>query len=263
MNFNPMSIADEQHFWLANLRDHASSMRDHLSPVEQEWLELAEQYKEIFEQLLEETRWLFSNHQEGAYDPIQLSRRAQAAAYGYFRFEGHMQHLRLQHLVDLHMSPTTLNSTLNENQEYLRLLYYWSRGEDAPPLPLADLTGLWLESHLDHASQLSRYLDEAEQAHIQQASQFKHQLQGMLAKNAAIRGYLRFSPPGFPLQCWFAIEIAQLIHRFADYLTELTQLHKQGRLLSNCTAHSLSHPLSESRYFLTKLSAYVPPGHPN
>ncbi|GIQ70946.1 DUF2935 domain-containing protein [Xylanibacillus composti] len=252
-----MSISEEHHFWLANLRDHACLIRDHLSPGEDTWLELAEQYRMHFEQLLEEAQWMRSKQQEDQGEAVEFAHRAQAAAYGYFRFEGRMQHLRLHNQVELQLTPSSLNSSLNENQEYLRLLYYWSRGESAPHLPLADLTGLWLESLLGAASRLHRALDETEHALAQQASLIKRQLQAQLLKNAAIRGYLRFTPEGFPLQRSFMEEVSQAAQQCADFSAHLTRLHREGRVTNSCSLQHLLHVQHEVRHFLNRLSAYM------
>ncbi len=255
MKGKSISITEEHHFWLANLRDHACLVRNHLTPEEDTWQEIAEQYRVTFEQLQDELQWNKSN---GDTPSAAFARRAQAAAYGYFRFEGHMQRLCLHHQVELYLSPSHLNSTLNENQDYLRLLYYWTRGEEAPPLPLADLTGLWLESQLNAMSSYCHLLDETEHAHLQQAEQLKQQLREHLAKNAAIRGYLRFTSEGFPLQISLAIETARTMNSLAHFSIAMAKLCRHNQVSSNCPSFYHQHIQSEASYFLGKLSARVP-----
>lgn len=116
---------------------------------------------------------------------------------GYFEFEGRLQSLRIDNKVNLNLSPTYLNGTLAENQEYLRILSYLVQGVKPEPLSLVNLMDLWLEDQLGHAVLCRNLLDPIEVFQSKQIDGFINKYQVFIVQNQHLKGYLRFKEPGF------------------------------------------------------------------
>lgn len=144
---------EEHRFWLEILDDHAHFVRDYLSPTEGQWVRLAQQYIDAFHGLRIRLSQLNPQQLDAkAPEMVAISQSIYPVAAGYYRFEGEMQRLRILNEVNLNLTPTYLNGTLNENQEYLRLLQYYVQGRQPVPLSLTDLLDLWLEDQLGQRS---------------------------------------------------------------------------------------------------------------
>lgn len=262
MAVSMISPYEEHRFWLEILQDHAYFVRDHLSPVEQQAVLTAQRYIDSFQSLLAELEKL---DRPGAWEsPAYAAFAAKSApvAEGYFRFEGGLQRLRLENRIDLNLTPTYLNGTLNENQEYVRILSYAVRGEAYAPLPLIDLMDLWLEDQLGHALLLANVVDPGEAALLARTNAYMSSFQGLFTKNELIRGYLRFAPANLPFQIRTARETLEVVQGFNALVISVIHLYRGTELLSRTTLRFLEHHLPETCYFMRKLVEFIPGAPP-
>jgi hypothetical protein len=253
-----LSPWEEHRFWIEILQDHAYFVYNALSPGDTRYVQAAAGYIQAFGELLE--RLLKINPQLEPSDKtmIQFAQSALAVAQGYFQFEGHIQNLRIENRIVLSLSPTYLNGTVSENEEYLRLLSSYTAGLEPMPLALADLVDLWLEDQLGHASLLINQLDVAELGWIEKVQRAQATFSALMIKQRQIRNYLRFTPPNFPVQLQFAADIAAVVISFEEVVRQVVQLLVNNRVLSRLTLRFIEHHFPETCYFLRKLSLYVP-----
>ncbi|WP_035351903.1 DUF2935 domain-containing protein [Fictibacillus gelatini] len=252
---------EEHAFWLEILEDHAYFIRDFLSPDEERWVAGAQYYIHAFSQLRKKLQTISLQETESSQKMIEFSNEAYPVAYGYYQFEGHLQRLRIENKVNLNLTPTYLNGTLNENQEYLRLLSFYRNGETPPILSLVELLDLWLEDQVGHAALLIRSIDGVELPLVKETEQFKQQFEAHMVKNEAIKGYLRFTPQNFPAQIHFARNVALSVSGFTRLVEHAVQLFEKEEIFTQTTLRFLEHHFPEACYFLKKLSHYAPDIH--
>ncbi|WP_262481749.1 DUF2935 domain-containing protein [Bacillus sp. CH30_1T] len=256
---NQMITTWEEHlFWLEVLQDHAYFIRDHLSAAEVEYVDVSQQYIRLFGELIDQLNRVprTADHQDETM--VQFSNKVWPVAKGYFEFEGILQSLRIDNKVNLNLSPTYLNGTLAENQEYLRFLGYLQKGEEPEPLPLVDLMDLWLEDQLGHAVLFQNILDPIEINVSRQAEAYINQYQVYIVQNRHLKGYLRFKQPGFARQREFAYEVGQTTLEMSQYISGMVMKYNKKKLLNKTTLRFLEHHFPETCYFIKKLSDYSP-----
>lgn len=249
---------EEHQFWLKILDDHAHFIHDYLAPEEQQWVTIAAQYINAFSRLRERLAQLDQQLPASSEAMITLAREIYPVAFGYFQFEGHLQNLRLRNEVNLNLTPTYLNGTLNENEEYLRLLHSYVRGEEPPVLPLTQLLDLWLEDQAGHALLLANGLDPIQADIIEQATKFAQTFRFYMTKNMQMEGYLRFTQPLFPAQSLFSRQIAETVVAFNNLVFNVVSQYKRDQILSRLTLQFIEHHFPETCYFLRKLAFYLP-----
>ncbi|RIX59503.1 DUF2935 domain-containing protein [Paenibacillus nanensis] len=248
----------EHAFWLEILDDHAHFIRDYLSPTETKWVQTAQWYIDSFHALRGKVNQLKIDLPASSPEMIQIAQEIYPIASGYYQFEGHMQRLRIENAVNLNLTPTYLNGTLNENQEYLRLLGYYMQGSEPVPQSLYDLLDLWLEDQLGHAVLLGNVLDPVELGFTTGASDFARGFQALMLKNDTFKGYLRFTPPGFQAQLQLARDTAALTADFYRFVERIIAMYTNTSVLSRATLRFLEHHLPETCYFIHKLEAFDP-----
>ncbi|MGR3765726.1 DUF2935 domain-containing protein [Rossellomorea sp. NS-SX7] len=253
-----ISIWEEHLFWLEVLQDHAYFIRDHLSVVEEEYVDASQQYIQLFGELIELLNRVPRTADHGDEVMVQFSTRVWPVAKGYFEFEGMLQSLRIDNKVNLDFSPTYLNGTLAENQEYLRFLGYLLKGEKPEPLPLVDLMDLWLEDQLGHVLLFQNLLDPIEIGASMRAEAYIDQYQVYIIQNRHLKGYLRFKQPGFARQREFALEVGQTTLEMSQYISGMVEKYNKKKLLNKTTLRFLEHHFPETCYFIKKLSYYSP-----
>ncbi|UJF34189.1 DUF2935 domain-containing protein [Paenibacillus hexagrammi] len=251
-----LSPWEEHLFWVEILQDHAIFVDEALAPEEERWIGAARRYAEAFTEL--RNRILQTNPALPVSDEtmIQLSKDIYPVAYGYYQFEAHLQHLRIQNQVVMSLTPAYFNGTLLENGEYLRILAFWMNGHPYEPLPLVDLMDMWLEDQLGHAVLLGDHLDPSEIELFTATRRFTEQFGTHIVKNTSIRGFLRSTPPNFPVQQKFARQVAESVIAFYHFVETVIQQYKNTELLSRLTLRFLEHHLPETCYFLSKLAGY-------
>jgi hypothetical protein len=258
LNRNVISLWEEHLFWLEILQDHAYFDRDHLSVSEVDYVNTAQSYINLFGDLIATLRTIprSSNYTEEAM--IYFSQRVWPFAKGYFEFEGKLQALRIDNKVNLNLSPTYLNGTLAENQEYLRLLRQWVQGKEPAPLPLEDLMDLWLEDQLGHAVLFKNIIDPIEIRASHQGDLYISQFQVFIVQNHHLKGYLRFKEPGFARQIEFAYDVGKTTLEMSQFVYNMVIKYKENKMLNKTTLRFLEHHFPETCYFIKKLSFYAP-----
>lgn len=246
----------EHLFWVSILQDHAIFVEQALAPGETTYISAARGYIEAFGQLLERIRHTDPALAETSPAMTDLSQAIYPVALGYYQFEGHLQRLRINNQIVLSLTPSFLNGTTLENEEYLRILSYWTRGKPYPPLALVDLMDMWLEDQLGHAILLKDHLDPAELHLLQRCAVFIQQFEGYILQNQSIRLFLRFNPPNFPVQRKFARQIAETVAAFYRFVEQVIVQYQNTELLSRMTLRFLEHHLPETCYFLHKLACF-------
>lgn len=246
----------EQLFWVEILQDHAIFVDEALANEEVQWIATAKRYIAAFTEL--RNRILITNPSlpVSSETMIQLSKDIYPVAHGYYQFEGFMQHLRIENKVVISLTPVYFNGTLLENGEYLRILHAWMNGVPYEPLPLVALMEMWLEDQLGHTVLLGNHLDPTEIELLKSTQQYAQQFSAHIVKNTAIRGFLRFTAPGFPVQQKFARQVAETVIGFYRVVEEVIREYQDTELLSRLTLRFLEHHLPETCYFLRKLAAY-------
>ncbi|PGT84709.1 hypothetical protein COD11_10225 [Bacillus sp. AFS040349] len=251
-------VWDEHLFWLEVLQDHAYFVRDHLSVSEVEYVRTSQQYIYLFGELI---ALLNSIPRKNLYNDeimVSFAKRAWPVVKGYFEFEGNLQSLRIDNKVNLNLSPTYLNGTLAENQEYLRILTFLVQGKEPEPLPLADLMDLWLEDQLGHVLLFEDLLDPIELIATKQAETFINRYQAFIVQNRHLKGYLRFKEPNFARQREFAKDVGKTTIEMSKFIYSMVIKYKENKLLNKTTLRFLEHHFPETCYFIKKLSYYAP-----
>ncbi|MFS0836637.1 DUF2935 domain-containing protein [Paenibacillus sp. 1P03SA] len=253
-----LSVWTEHRFWLGILYDHATFVWQALAPSEQPLIQAANGFRQTFAGLIKQVELTPQDLPVSSPVMIKLAQDVLPAASGYYQFEGHIQSLRISNKIVLELTPSYFNGTLIENEEYLRLLSFWTRGVEAEELTLYGLLDMWLEDQLGHAVLLWDHLDPVEIELSEQARRYSNTFQAYMVKNRAMGGYLRFTPPGFPAQRRFAADVAVAIVNFYDFVVKVIDLYVDEEVLSRLTLRFLDHHLPESCYFLNKLAVYEP-----
>lgn len=257
----PLSLAGEHRFWLDILKEHAHFLLDRLSPDEETWILEVRRYAEGLAALQSKLTALASIPEAPSHaEWIAFAKEANPYAAGYYKLEGRIQAQLLSGQIRLKLPPAFLNGTMNENQEYLRLLRYYVQGADAPALPLWNLMELWLDDQLGHAELLLELSekDYPEPELIRQAESAARAFKDHLIRNKAIHGYLRFTAPGFPEQLAAARQAAESVCLFNDAVTETVRQAKLGLQHKSFAFRFLEHQIPETDYFLGKLKAWIP-----
>jgi hypothetical protein len=255
---NELSPWEEHYFWVNILLDHAIFVRDYLSPTEVNTINQADLFIKSFLRLRKELVQIPQINSVDSMLLVEFSRKSAQVSYQYYRFEGNILNLRLKNEININITPTYFNGTLNENAEYIRILQYYSNGRDYPPLPLVDLLDLWLEDQLGHAALLRRSLDGVELVLLDRINNLTNLFSAHIIKNDAIKGYLRFMPAQFPAQIKFAREVSGSVVAFNELVDYVVRLYKDDEVLNSTTLRFLEHHFPESCYFLKKLTAFVP-----
>lgn len=258
MAYQKISVWQEHSFWLEVLEDHGYFVHDFASPSETQIVDQAKQYIYQFQQLRNKLASIPPNLNENSPQMIAFAREAYPVAYGYYQFEGQIQRLRIENKVNVNLTPSYFNGTLGENLEYLRLLGFYVNGQVPPVQALVDLMDLWLEDQVGHAALLVRALDGVEAALVNETRTFMQLFQAYIIKNEAIKGYLRFTPEGFPIQLQFARDVSQSINGLTQLVERIVRLYKNDQVLNQTTLRFLEHHFPEACYFLNKLTYYAP-----
>lgn len=253
-----ISVWEEHLFWLEILQDHAIFVRDHLSPEAKNQITIAEGFISSFGILLNNLRKINPALTFSASELISFAKQAYSVSYEYYRYEGHLQNLRIKNQINFNLSPTYLNGTLSENQEYLRLLSYYSNGQDAVPQRLDQLLDLWLEDQLGHIILLRNLVDPIELAVDRQTDLYSQRFQMFILQNHHIKGFLRFTEQGFPRQKELALEVGRTVIEMNKYISSIVEKYKGNKLLNKTTLRFLEHHFPETCYFIKKLAEFAP-----
>lgn len=258
MKYYSIPIWNEHLFWVEVLQDHAYFVRDHLSVTETEYVTASQQYIHLFHELISMLHTIPRTADYTDVGMTSFAKRAWQVSKGYFEFEGKMQALRIDNKVNLNLSPTYLNGTLAENQEYLRILGFLIQGKEPVPLPLEDLMDVWLEDQLGHAILFEDILDPIEIFATRQAEAYISKYQVFIVQNRHLKGYLRFKQPGFARQMEFAYDVGKTTLEMSEFIYGMVLKYKENKVLNKSTLRFLEHHFPETCYFIKKLSFYAP-----
>ncbi|USB33772.1 DUF2935 domain-containing protein [Paenibacillus sp. YPG26] len=253
-----ITIWEEHDFWLPILQDHAIFVLEGLAPYEKQWITGADRYIQAFGDLVTKLYSLPRDEAVNSDRMIQLAKEIWPVAKGYYEFEGNLQRLRINNEVQVSLSPTYFNGTLNENQEYLRQLSYYVQGQYAPQLSVVELLDLWLEDQLGHAILLRNSLDPLEREIIQRLDVYSAKIQSFIVQNQAMVGYLRFSPPGFKRQQLLAREVGTTVLELNSFINMVVTRYENTEVLNKTTLRFLEHHFPETCYFIISLSSFAP-----
>ncbi|MCS1352052.1 DUF2935 domain-containing protein [Mechercharimyces sp. CAU 1602] len=253
-----LSVWQEHRFWLGVLDDHAVFVYDFLAPKEKEWVQAAEEYNARFRLLESELMKIQREAPASSQEMIEFARRAYPVVTGYYELESRIQRLRIMNDIQISLTPTYFNGTLAENDEYIRMLKYYTNGQVPPRLSLVDLSDLWLTDQYGHASLLFFDLDLIEGDILARTNKFRDQFATLLLQNRAIKGYLRMQEQGFPRQEKLAYVTATTVNEFYRFVEYVVREYELERLMNRTSLRFLEHHLPESCYFLKKLSYYAP-----
>jgi len=253
-----ISVWEEHLFWLEILQDHAIFVRDHLSVTERNEISIAEGFNQSFQRLLSQLSQLNPTLNYASNEMTAFAKQAYTTSYEYYRFEGNLQNLRIKNEINLNLSPTYLNGTLNENQEYLRLLSYLVKGLKPVPQRLDQLLDLWLEDQLGHIILLRNLVDPIEWSVERQTELFAQRFQMFILQNHHIKGFLRFTEQGFPRQSELALEVGRTVMDMNQYIRSVVEKYKGNRILNKTTLRFLEHHFPETCYFIKKLAEFAP-----
>lgn len=253
-----ITLWDEHSFWVEMLRDHAYFVRDGLSVSETEYVKIAQQFIGLYDDLLAHLQSIprQSGHQDSQM--IDFSRKAWKVVKNYYDFEGTLQSLRIDNKVNLSLSPTYLNGTLSENQEYLRILSYLVQGQEPVRLSATQVLDLWLEDQLGHAVLFENLLDPIEVGANTAAQEFKRRFQLYIVQNHHLKNYLRVKQPGFARQQEFIYEVGKTTLEMNQFIKNMVEKYKGDTLLNKSNLRFLEHHFPETCYFLASLSYYEP-----
>ncbi|MFV8829208.1 DUF2935 domain-containing protein [Alkalihalobacterium sp. APHAB7] len=249
---------EEHLFWLEILQDHAYFVRDHLSPSETEWVQIAHEYIGVFADVLDRLKQLDQRLAASSPEMVEFSKMAHNISNQYYQFEGYMQQLRLQNLVNLNLTPTYLNGTLSENREYLRILSYYVQGQDYPPLPLVDLLDLWLEDQVGHLVLLRNVLDPIEVGLTSQTDLYITVFRGFILQNFHIKGFLKVMPHGLPRLDRLAREVGEATLETNEFIRQVVEMYEGTEVLTRTTLRFFEHHFPETCYFIKHLSKFAP-----
>ncbi|MDR4948174.1 DUF2935 domain-containing protein [Neobacillus cucumis] len=253
-----ISVWEEHLFWLEILQDHAIFVRDHLSVEERNAISTAEGFNQSFQSLLTRLKQLNPSLSYSSGEMASFAQQAYPTVYDYFRYEGHLQNLRIKNDINLNLSPTYLNGTLNENQEYLRLLSYFVKAEQPVSLSLDQLLDLWLEDQLGHIILLRNLADPIELTVERQSDLYAQRFQMFILQNHHVKGFLRFTEQGFPRQKELALEVGRTVIEMNQYIRSIVEKYIGKRVLNKTTLRFLEHHFPETCYFIKKLAEFAP-----
>lgn len=253
-----ISLWEEHQFWLEMLQDHAYFVRDGLGGNETEYIGIAKQFIDLYGDLLNRLQSIPKNADHQNTQMIDFSRKAWNVAKRYYDFEGTLQSLRIDNKVNLALSPTYLNGTLSENQEYLRILSYLVQGQEPVRLSVTQIMDLWLEDQLGHAVLFENLLDPIEVGASTMAQEFKRRFQLYIVQNHHLKNYLRVKQPGFARQQEFIYEVGKATMEMNQFIKNMVEKYKNNTLLNKSNLRFLEHHFPETCYFLTSLSYYEP-----
>ncbi|MED1467770.1 DUF2935 domain-containing protein [Bacillus salipaludis] len=253
-----ISVWEEHLFWTEILYDHAIFVRDHLSVEHEQEISIAKRFIQSFANLETNLGKMDPALDYRSSELISFAKQAYPVAYEYYRFEGHLQNLRIKNEINLNLSPTYLNGTLNENQEYLRLLSFYVNGQEPVSLRLDQLLDLWLEDQLGHIILLRSITDPIELAVDRQTDLYAQRFQMFILQNHHVKGFLRFTEQGFPRQRELALEVGKTVIEMNGYIRSVVEKYRGDRFLNKTTLRFLEHHFPETCYFVKKLAEFAP-----
>ena len=137
----------EHRFWLQVMGDHARFIHGALAPKEEADIRTARMLIEVFDELLARARQPLSER-----EVLALTKEAMLQVDALRRFKLSLLERLLLRKVSIGLPPTFLNHTVNELDEYARILGYLVSGRVPPALHPIHHHLLWLQDAVGHAA---------------------------------------------------------------------------------------------------------------
>lgn len=239
----------EHEFWLQVLGDHARFILDSLSPAENQAIHDARRFKKIFDELLFEARKLQSI--EAFHD---LTLRSENHVRELKKFKLTLLEKHLVKKIKLQLSPTFINHTINELEEYERILSCFKKNESPPIVHELHHHLLWLQDAYGHAGAINDNLDDTEKRLKEKSHLFTVHFEQFYLKAVEFAGYLRTKRYDFPALRRMNKESKLEIEAFQMFLNELLELNISAQVLGTFPALMADHMFREECYYLTKLA---------
>ena len=239
----------EHEFWLQVLGDHSRFILDSLSPEENRAIGEAKRFKKVFDELLFEARQLEST---GSFYDLTL--RSEGSVRELKKFKLSLLEKQLAKKVKIQLSPTFINHTINELEEYERILSYFKKNESLPILHELHHHLLWLQDAYGHAEAIYVNLDATEKKLKEKSHLFTVHFEQFYLKAVEFTGYLRTKKYDFPALDRMNDESKLEIQAFQMFLKELLELNISAQVLGTFPALMADHMFREECYYLTKLA---------
>ncbi|WP_181350280.1 DUF2935 domain-containing protein [Thalassobacillus sp. CUG 92003] len=248
--------AFEHQFWLQIMGDHARFIHSALYPDEEENLKVTSQFITQFDRLLKEARDLNSNNVESlTHEAGELTRQFRTFKLGLLK-------RMLTDKVFIHLTPTFLNHMVNELEEYLLVLGYFSKGQSPPVFHELHHHMLWLMDASGHAGAINDQMDGVEAVIKQQSAGFVKDFDQFYQKAVELTGYLRSNIAAFPALQRFNEQTAIEMKLFRTFLQELKEMGISKQVLGMFPVLMADHMLREECYYLHKLAQSTHQPHP-
>ncbi|WP_245628958.1 DUF2935 domain-containing protein [Alicyclobacillus shizuokensis] len=251
-----MSTADfvraatfEHRFWLQVLGDHARFIHESLSPRENREIARARHFIEVFDELLQEAR----RPDVGSRLHL-LTQRASNYAEQIREFKLHLLRRHLLGEVSILLPPTFLNHTVNEVEEYIRVLHCLLAGEVPPPVHSVHHHLLWLPDAATHADIIKNSVDFVEKDLIARSKRFSHHFEAYYLQALELAGYLRANVDQFPALDRFNHMVGLEMRLFRGFLNEIQELELSDQVLGTLSILLPDHMAREECYYLIKLA---------
>lgn len=243
------AAAFEHRFWLQVLGDHARFIHDILSPREDREVARARHFVEVFDGLLKEAR----RPDVGAHLHL-LTQHAIDYAEQIREFKLHLLRRHLLGEISILLPPTFLNHTVNEVEEYIRILRCLLAGDTPPPVHPIHHHLLWLSDAAVHADIIKNNLDFVEKDLITRSKRFSHHFEAYYLKALELAGYLRTSVDQFPALDRFNHMVGFEMRLFLDFLHEIEEMELSDQVLGALSVLLPDHMAREECYYLIKLA---------
>ncbi|UFT99792.1 DUF2935 domain-containing protein [Radiobacillus kanasensis] len=238
----------EHQFWLQVLGDHSRFIRDSLYPKEVNDIETAREFVFLFDELLERSKALGENN------VIAFTKEAEAAAERLKTFKLSLLDRQLNGQVGMLLSPTFMNHTINELEEYQLVINYLKQGEAPPIFHELHHHLVWLVDASGHAGIINDHLDGVEKRLKKKSKQFEKHFNSFYLKAVELTGYLRTNQKSFPALTRFNSDVEVEMNLFRVFLHELEEMELSEELLGTFSGLMADHMAREECYYLIKLA---------
>ncbi|WP_186576697.1 DUF2935 domain-containing protein [Aquibacillus kalidii] len=242
------SASFEHQFWLQVLGDHSRFIRDSLYPKEEQEINRAKEFVHTFDDLLERSKHLKESN------AIAFTKEAETAADKLLKFKLYLLGIQLEGKIGIHLSPTFLNHTVNELEEYQLVLSYLKQGDVPPIFHELHHHLVWLVDAHGHAGIINDHLDGVEQRLKKQSKEFSKHFADFYLKAIELTGYLRSHLESFPALQKFNKDVEVEMNLFRGFLHELEELELSEKVLGTFSGLMADHMAREECYYLIKLA---------
>ncbi|QDP39128.1 DUF2935 domain-containing protein [Radiobacillus deserti] len=255
---NYLKSAEFEHqFWLQVLGDHSRFIRDSLYPKEKKDIETAQEFVFLFDELLKKSKPLAETN------VIAFTKVAESATDQLKDFKLSILERHLNGKIGILLSPTFINHTLNELEEYQLVIDYLKQGEAPPIFHELHHHLIWLVDASGHAGIINDHLDGVEKRLKQKSKTFEEHFNSFYLKAIELTGYLRTNQKSFPALTRFNSDVEVEMNLFRGFLHEVEEMELSEELLGTFSGLMADHMAREECYYLIKLAESTNTPMPN